>query len=214
MVNKNKNNPIFLLSLVDFFIQITFLFVILFCIYLTNKASINEKIQIYIKVKDVSEHHNYKTPIDFINDLSTLSSTNFLQLNEILKIISLDDLNKLLNRAGGKEGLNRAVDKQFGAMPCDYKNDASGRVIPKRIASFVGTDHEISLLKINDTEIFLKVLEKYNIKMNVGDSLPTEIFKSIFAPIKKNETCVHYVNFIENTKFIYSRDAILKGFTY
>ena len=213
MAKDNKNSPIFLLSLVDFFIQITFLFVILFCIYLTNKSTIDEKIKIYDKTDDASKYHGYKTPIDLINDLTSLSPTNFSQLNEVLRKISPKELKELLDRAGGKEGLNRAVDKQFGSMPCEYDNSSNGKIIPKRIATFAGTDNEISLVRINEPQIFNKLLAQNNIKVEVGESIPITAFTSMFAPIKRNNShCIYYVNFIERTEKIHASRAIWSVF--
>jgi len=226
MAKDNKNSPIFLLSLVDFFIQITFLFVILFCIYLTNKSTIDEKIKIFDKTKEASEYHGYKNPIDLINDLTSLSPTNFSKLSELLKNypqqelskvfekISPAELNELLKRAGSKEALFKAVDQQFGDMPCkgEYE-ELNGRIIPKRIATFYGDDTHIKL--VNKTAIFEELLQKYNISVEVNESISLNEFKVRFSPLSKNNRkCRSYVNFRENTNLKFARDSLGSIFNY
>jgi hypothetical protein len=186
--------------------------VILFCIYLANKSKADDKNVLYEKIKVASEHHKYKSPIEFINDLTSLAPTNFSKLNEFSNKVSPEDIKKLIDRAGGIEALNKAVDNQFGAMPCEYSKDANGRIIPKKIATFLGTDNELTLVKIDDSDAFNKVLLKNNIQIEIGSPLSTSNFIVVFASVRKNESCVHYVNFIERTRLIYASRALWSAF--
>lgn len=220
MLLRRRSDNVFLLTLVDFLIQIIFFGLFVFVVWqavLNRGATKRYDPQ---DVRDAVEAAGVSDLKELIDELSKLAPVRLKGLNDTLgKDVTPEDIEKLkaaLEQAGGAKGLPAAMQKlaklEQGSdkPPCIY-DIINGQRKAKILATAVGTAGTISFT--GSTPELEVLLTEVDLKYSSVQSLGVREFPRVFSRVvTAHPQCRYTIVLRETTSMVTARDAAQQVF--
>lgn len=208
------SNDVFLLTLVDFLLQILFFGLLLGVVWIfesKNQALAKEEKleageqQAVIKAKELMGVSNFAEIMDSLTKLAPVS-----------KLSSLAAYVKLVDDQGGIEMVKAKLEKLeriesgYGKPPCLFSMQ-NGRKTPTVLGTVIADDTTIRFQRTSpELEGVLKLLNK---SYSTVETLSLTEFRKTFEPLLRlKPDCFHTLRFIEKTRYVEARDAAQRSF--
>ena len=200
----NKSgDQVFLLTLIDFLLQIIFFGIFVYAIYIA--ANIDTKKDDEEAISKLIAHFGVSTIVELTDELTRLAPAENIRANVTY-----------VNQNGGIDVIQEKLDKLkkheegFGKQPCIYELK-EGKKIPISIARVVASDTDITFQK--ETPELKEVLNRIGCTYKEIQSLSLRQFDRKFANINDQyPDCRHTIVFYERTRFTDARDVAEKYF--
>jgi hypothetical protein len=226
-----KQDTVFLLTLVDFLIQVIFFGMFAFAAYTASKDPRVEQLGAMVKGKfagatdtdiekaldvaksvnstDLAEGQNAKEELERLQKL--LGVSNIAELTDLLtKMAPVKELkhsSELIKKAGGIERMQAAVEYYNARGPgkphCLTKPGTSSAM---PIATLVGYEDHIEIS--SSTPQFMAALQKMGYSLDAVRSLPLRDFSRTFSKLgTAYPECKYTFVLLERTRYVEPRDA-------
>lgn len=216
MLMRRRSDNVFLLTLVDFLIQIIFFGLFVFVVWhaVLNRGA--EKRYDPQDVKDAVETAGVSNLKELIDELSKLAPVRLKGMNDTLgKDLTPEQVTKVreaISQAGGADGLSSAMQRlaklEQGSdkPPCLFEM-VNGQRKAKILATAVGTASSISFS--GTTPELEELLAEVGLSYPLVQSLGVREFPRVFSRVlKAHPTCRYTITLRETTSMVTARDAV------
>lgn len=212
MALKRADN-VFLLTLVDFLVQIIFFGLLVFVFFAESQRK-NQVTYTPKQVKDAIEAAGVSNIVELTDELSKLAPVRLKGFNEKLGKADGEDVAiaaDAIQKAGGAKKLPEAMDRLAkleqgaGRPPCLYET-IDGKKQAKTLASAVASSATITFQ--GETPEFTKLLQARSLRYSEVRSLSLLQFRRLFSRvIDAQPNCRYTIEFRETTRLVDARDA-------
>jgi hypothetical protein len=216
MLMRRRSDNVFLLTLVDFLIQIIFFGLFVFAVWhaVLNRGA--EKRYDPQDVKDAVEQAGVSNLKELVDELSKLAPVRLKGMNDALgKDLTADEVkmvHEAIRQAGGADGLASAMQRlaklEQGSdkPPCLFEM-VNGQRRAKTLATAVGTGSTISFS--GSTPELEQLLAELGLSYGRVQTLGVREFPRVFAGVLKvHPACRFTITLRETTSMVTARDAV------
>lgn len=216
MLMRRRSDNVFLLTLVDFLIQIIFFGLFVFAVWqaVLNRGA--EKKYDPQDVKDAVETAGVSSLKELVDELSKLAPVRLKGMNDALgKDLTPEQVAKAreaIQLAGGADGLSHAMQRlaklEQGSdkPPCLFEM-VNGQRQSKTLATAVGTASSITFS--GSTPEFDQLLSEVGLSYPSVQSLGVREFPKVFSRVlRAHPTCRYTIVLRETTSMVTARDAV------
>jgi hypothetical protein len=213
-MQQRRSDNVFLLTLVDFLVQIIFFGLFVFVVY---QAVLNRQAKRYDpkQVHDAIDAAGVSNIKELIDELSKLAPVRLKGFNESLgkqaRPSDVKDAVEAIAQAGGAAGVSQSMsrlaklEKGMDKPPC-LSEVVNGQRETEILASAVGTASSISFT--GSTPQLEALLSEIGVPYDRVRTMGLHEFTRTFAPIlQKHPTCRYTIVLRETTRMIDARDA-------
>jgi len=216
----NSSDNVFLLTLIDFLLQIIFgsIFVYALQVATSPNSEVRES-----AIRRLLAHFGISDIVTLTDQLTRLVPAEAITNDKLFKTPGETKRLVELEKFEGEHGKLfdipeklvklRKFEEGIGRPPCVYTFDPDGKKIPQSVATLVGTETTITL-KGNPNEL-KEVLDLLGLSFRAVEMLSLQQFRDRFAPLRSiKPDCLYYITFIETTRFVEPRDAVSSAFGF
>jgi hypothetical protein len=219
MLVRRSSDNVFLLTLVDFLIQIIFFGLLVFVVWqaVLNRGA--EKRYDPQDVKDAVEAAGVSDLKELVDELSRLAPVRLKGMNDTLGNATPEQIRQAraaIEQAGGAQGLPTAMQKlaklEQGSdkPPCIF-DVVNGQRKARVLATAVGSANAISFT--GPTPELTKLLAEVGISYSAVQSVSARSFPGVFRPVlQKYPACRFTIVLRETTSMVTARDAAQQVF--
>lgn len=210
-----RSNDVFLLTLVDFLIQIIFFSLFVFVVYQALINDPNAKNYDNAQVTKTIEAAGVSNLTELTDELTKLAPVSLKGFNEALgkdvRPGDIEEAAKAINKAGGAEKLGAAVERlaklELGSnKPACIYTVENGEKTTTTLATAVGSATSITFT--SNTPELATLLSSIGLRYDDVKSLSLSRFKQVLAPVLRNQPdCRYTIVLRETTRLVNARDA-------
>jgi hypothetical protein len=231
MAQSKRSDNVFLLTLVDFLLQIIFVGLFAYAVVTAinterdatamsiakrlgnlDEAQLRKLLKVLAEVPDVGRALSDGREIKEL--LAKHGISNFVELDDTLsrmvpadQVAEVKQIHDVIRAAGGVEAAKKAVSyyvNGVGKPHCLYTDDKRNAV---PLATLTAYDDHITI--DGATAEFKKVLAEIGEDRAQVADMPLPAFTKVFSKLgNRYPNCMHSVRFRENTNFVYARNAV------
>lgn len=209
-----RSDNVFLLTLVDFLVQIIFFGLLIFVVYKAIEGRKRENYSPY-QVEKAIDLAGVSNIVELNDQLSKLAPVGLKGLSTKLNLDAKDaDVGRLadaIERSGGAANVSASLERLakleqgLGKPPCLF-DVVNGQKKPKPIAYAIASASTITLQ--TETPELTQVLAKIGLQFGSVRSLSLSQFKRAFSRLLIAEpACRHTLQFKETSRLVDARDA-------
>jgi hypothetical protein len=213
MTTKQSDN-VFLLTLVDFLVQIIFFGLLVFVFYKSTEGRSKQSFTPE-QVGKAIDAAGVSNIVELTDELTKLAPVRLKGMNERLHVgesnVDISKVADAINQAGGGAGLPNAIGRlqkleQGADKPPCLADTVNGRRQVRVLAAAVGTATSISFA--GETPELRALLGEIGMTFPQVQTLPLSRFRSVFnRVIDKRPACRYTIEFRETTRIVDARDA-------
>ncbi|MFC3442166.1 hypothetical protein ACFOKF_13395 [Sphingobium rhizovicinum] len=209
-----RSDNVFLLTLLDFLIQIIFFGLIVF-VFVKEMEGKQRESYSPKQVSDALDAAGVSNIVELNDELSKLAPVRLKGFNERLHAgdqgTDMTKAAEAIDKAGGATGLSTAMDRlakleQGSGKPACLYDMVDGAKKPRPLATAVGSGSTISFQ--SETPELAKLLQSVGLRYAEVQSLSLGQFRRTFNRVlAKQPDCRYTLDFRETTRMVDARDA-------
>lgn len=214
----NREDNVFLLTLIDFLLQIIFFGVFVYALYMSTHIPDEARNNAIAKLL---AHFGVSNIVVLTDELTKMAPADTLRnaVKDMQKIGGKEKLNALIALAEKSGGISeietrleklRRLEEGAGKPPCVF-DVKDGKKIARPIARVVATEERITFE--TNTADLIEVLGMLGLKFEEVRSLSLAEFEVKFGALRsRRQDCRYSLTFVETTRFVEPRDVVMKTF--
>ncbi len=207
MASRQSDN-VFLLTLVDFLVQIIFFGLLIFVFYKSTEGH-SKRDATPEQIGKALDAAGVSNIVELTDELTKLAPVGLKGVNQALytgnQIIDISKTVIAIKQLGGGNGLVQKVEHGQGKAACIY-DTIKGQRRPRVLASAVGDD--VSITFESETPELHTLLGEVGLTFPQVQNLPLKSFYTVLKPVlKKHPDCLYTIKFTEKSRMVDARDA-------
>jgi hypothetical protein len=207
MASRESDN-VFLLTLVDFLVQIIFFGLLIFVFYKSTEGH-SKRDATPEQIGKALDAAGVSNIVELTDELTKLAPVGLKGVNQALDTgnpnTNISKTIIAIKQLGGGTGLVQKVEYGQGKAACLY-DTINGQRRPRVLASAVGDD--VSITFESETPELHDLLTQIGLTFPQVQNLPFNSFRSVLKPVLEKYTdCRYTIKFTETSRIVDARDA-------